>query len=183
MSLEVRDELSALNEALNRLNSLHKQIAGLQELIGGDQAEDGKTNVSYKPVLEQAKSLDKKLVAIQSPLYNTEVQPFGQDDVHYLQRFHEQLQDVLRGIMGAYGEAPNELLVEEAAGLRKQLEQHLQEVNAFLYTDVSGFNKVASEHGSSTLFAGSPIQIKAGDGASSRAGEEDEDNDNDNDQL
>jgi photosystem II stability/assembly factor-like uncharacterized protein len=180
MGLEVRDELSALNEALNRLNSLHKQIAGLQELIGGgDQAEDGQTNVSYKPVLEQAKALDKKLAAIQSPLYNTDVQPFGQDDVHYLQRFHEQLQDVLRGIMGAYGEAPNELLVEEAAGLRKQLEQHLQEVNAFLYTDVSGFNKVASEHGSSTLFAGSPIQIKAGDGASSRAGEEDEDNDSD----
>ena len=33
MGLEFRDELSALNEALNRLNSLHKQLTNLQNLL------------------------------------------------------------------------------------------------------------------------------------------------------
>src|SRR5262249_29564481 len=34
LGLELRDEISALNEALNRLNSLHKQITSLQDIIG-----------------------------------------------------------------------------------------------------------------------------------------------------
>jgi photosystem II stability/assembly factor-like uncharacterized protein len=176
MALELRDEVSALNEGLNRLNSLHKQITSLQDLIG---TEEGQTNVAYKPVLDQAKALDKKLMAMQNPLYNTDLQPYGQDDVHYLERFHDQLQGIMRGVMFSYGEAPSELMVEEAASLRKDLEQHLQEINAFLNTDVAGFNKVAAEHGSSTLFAGSPIQIKAEGAASSGAADEDDQDDPD----
>ena len=167
LALELRDEVSALNEALNRLNSLHKQIASLEELIGNDEGSDSQKNASYKPVLEQAKALDRKLTAMQNPLYNSDVQPYGQDNIHYLQRFHDHLQGIMRGVMNSYGEAPSQLEVEEAASLRQELEQHLQEINAFLNTDVAGFNKVAAEHGSSTLFAGTPIQIKAEGGASS----------------
>ncbi|HKD14013.1 MAG TPA: hypothetical protein VKE71_05635, partial [Candidatus Angelobacter sp.] len=176
LGLELRDELSALNEALNRLSSLHKQIISMQEIIGTDESTDGQTNVAYKPVLEQAKALDKKLSALQNPLYNTDVQPFGQDDIHYLQRFHNQLEGIMRNVMNAYGDAPSPVLVEEAASLRKELEQHLQEFNTFLNTDVAAFNKTAVEHGSSTLFAGGPVQIKAEGSASSGAGnDEDED--------
>jgi photosystem II stability/assembly factor-like uncharacterized protein len=175
LGLELRDEVSALNEALNRLNSLHKQITSLQDLIGSEEGTDSQMNVAYKPVLDQAKALDKKLTAMQNPLYNTDVQPFGQDDIHYLQRFHDQLQGLMRGVMGSYGEPPSGLMVQEATSMRKELEQHLQDINTFLNTDVAGFNKVAAEHGSSTLFAGSPIQIKAEGGASSGAGEDEDD--------
>lgn len=176
LGLELRDEVSALNEALNRLGNLHKQITSLQEIIGSDEGSDGAANVSYKPVLDQAKALDKKLTALQDPLYNTEVQPYGQDDIHYLERFHDQLQGLMRGVMSAYGEAPSPVIVEEATSLRKELEKHLQEFNSFLNTDVAAFNKTASEHGSSTLFAGNPVQIKSEGGASSGAGnDEDED--------
>jgi hypothetical protein len=133
-------------------------------------------NVAYKPVLDQAKALDKRLTTLQNPLYNTELQPYGQDDVHYLQRFHDQLESMMRGVMNAYGQAPSEMQMEEAASLRKELEQHLQEINAFLNTDVSGFNKLAAEHGSSTLFAGESIQIKTEGAPSSGVGnDEDED--------
>jgi len=175
LGLELRDELSALNEALNRLSSLHKQITSMQEIIGTDESADGQTNVAYKPVLEQAKALDKKLSALQNPLYNTDVQPFGQDDIHYLQRFHNQLEGIMRNVMNAYGDAPSPVLVEEAASLRKELEQHLQEFNTFLNTDVAAFNKTAVEHGSSTLFAGGPVQIKAEGSASSGAGNDEDD--------
>jgi photosystem II stability/assembly factor-like uncharacterized protein len=174
LALELRDEVSALNEALNRLNNLHKQIASLQDLITGEESQDAQMNVAYKPVLDQAKELDKKLAALREPLYNSEVQPYGQDSIHYLERFHDQLQGIMRGVMSAYGEAPNQLLIDEATTLRKELDEHLLAVNRFLNTDVASFNKVASEHGSSTLFAGSPIQIKAEGAAGSGAGNDDD---------
>jgi len=173
----MREESSTFNESLNRLNNLDKQITNMQEIIGGDESADGQVNVNYKPVLEQARALDKKLTAMQNPLYNTDVQPYGQDDIHYLQRFHDQLQGLMRNVMGSYGEAPSDVLVESAAELRKELDQHLQEFNNFINTEVAAFNKTANEHGSSTLFAGGPVQIKS-EGSPSPAGsggDEDED--------
>lgn len=178
LGLELRDEVSALNEALNRLNNLHKQITSMQEIIGGEESADGQVNVNYKPVLEQARALDKKLTAMQNPLYNTEMQPYGQDDIHYLQRFHDQLDGLMRGVMAAYGEAPSDVLLETAARLRKELDQHLQEFNNFVNTEVAAFNKTAAEHGSSTLFAGGPVQIKS-EGSPTPAGSGgDQDDDN-----
>ncbi len=178
LALELRDEASALHEALNRLNSLHKQITSLEEMLGADEVAGGDSNAAYKPVLEEARALDKKIKAIEEPLYNSEIQPGGQDDIHYLQRFENRLQGVMRGVMGAFGEAPNELELEEAAAVRKELESQLAQFNTFLNTEVAAFNKKAAEHGSSTLFAGGPVEIKSGAGAAtSGAGNQDEEED------
>jgi len=186
LGLELRDEVSALHEALNRLNGLHKQITSLQELLASDEGEEsvknGATNAAYKPVLDEARALDKKITSIQEPLYNNDVQPGSQDDIHYLQRFQNRLQGVMRGVMGGPGEAPSPLLVEEAAEVHKELETQLAQVNTFLTTEVAAFNKKAAEHGSSTLFAGGPIQIKQGAGAASSAStgnEQDQDDEQD----
>ncbi len=178
-SLELRDEVSALNEALNRLNSLHKQLTNLQDLLTGDESQAGEVNAAYKPVLDEARALDKKITSIQNPLYNTDIQPGSQDDIHYLQRFHDRVQNLMRGVMGAYGEGPREIQLEEAAEVRKELDHQLQQFNTFLNTEVSAFNKKAIEHGSSTLFAGAPVEIKAGDAASGSGAGELEDDDPD----
>jgi photosystem II stability/assembly factor-like uncharacterized protein len=181
LGLELRDEVSALHEALNRLNSLHKQITSLQELLTPEEGQEGATSAAYKPVLEEARALDKKITSIQEPLYNNEIQPGSQDDIHYLQRFQNRLQSVMRGVTGGFGEAPSPLLIDEATEVRKELETQLAQVNTFLNTEVANFNKKAAEHGSSTLFAGGPIQIKPGAGATSSAstGNEQEDEDPD----
>jgi hypothetical protein len=169
LALELRDEVSALHEALNRLNSLHKQIGSLQEILTSEEGQDGTTNVAYKPVLEEARGLDKKITAMEEPLYNSEIQPGSQDDVHYLQRFENRLQGVMRGVMGGYYDAPSQLLVEEANEVRKELETQVAQVNNFLNTEVANFNKDAVQHGASTLFAGGPIQIKPNAGAATSA--------------
>jgi photosystem II stability/assembly factor-like uncharacterized protein len=177
LAMELRDEVSALHEALNRLNSLHKQISSLQEILGGDEGQEGQMNVSYKPVLEEARALDKKIAALQNPLYNNEIQPGSQDDIHYLQRFQNRLQGLMRSVMGSFGEAPKEIQLEEAAEVRKELETQLQQFNAFLNTEVAAFNKKASEHGSSTLFAGAPVEIKAGVSSATGASEQEDEDD------
>jgi hypothetical protein len=183
LGLELRDEVSALHEALNRLNSLHKQITSLQEILTSEESQEGSgaTNAAYKPVVEEARALDKKIVAMQEPLYNSDIQPGSQDDIHYLQRFQNRLQGVMRGVMGGYYDAPSQILVDEANEVRKELETQLAQVNNFLNTEVVNFNKNAVQHGASTLFAGGPIQIKSGAGATTSAstGNEDEDDDQD----
>src|SRR5262249_45715799 len=112
LALQLRDEVSALHEALTRLNSLHKQIGSLQELLTSDEGQEGgATNASYKPVLEEARSLDKKITAMLEPLYNSDIQPGSQDDIHYLQRFQNRLQGAMRGVMGGYYDAPGALQI------------------------------------------------------------------------
>ncbi len=72
--MELRDELSALAEALNRINSLKKQIASLQELFGGD-GQGVEVKAAYQPVLEQSRILSKELEQAELLLYNNEVRP------------------------------------------------------------------------------------------------------------
>jgi hypothetical protein len=182
LALELRDEVSALHEALNRLNSLHKQIGSLQEILTSEEGQDGATNAAYKPVLDEARGLDKKILAMEEPLYNSEIQPGSQDDIHYLQRFENRLNGVMRGVMGGYYDAPSQILVEEANEVRKELETHVAQVNNFLNTEVANFNKDAVQHGASTLFAGGPIQIKPAAGAATSAstGNDQDDDDDQN---
>lgn len=181
LGLELRDEVSALNEALNRLHSLHQQIGSLEQLLSSDE-QGSVVNASYKPVLDNAKALDKKIMSIQEPLYNSEIQPGASDDIHYLARFNNRLQGAMRAVLGPFGEAPGPLVVQEATEVRQELETHLQQFNTFLNTDVAAFNKNAAEHGSSTLFAGEPIQIKAGAGAAGAGSGDQQDQDEDEQQ-
>jgi photosystem II stability/assembly factor-like uncharacterized protein len=159
--LELRDELSALAEALNRINSLKKQMATLQELLAAE-GQGQETQASYKPVLDQARALEKKLEKVEMPLYNYEIQPGASDDLHFLSRFYDRLQGIMRGVTSGYAQAPSDVQREEMAAVRKELETHLQAINQFLNTDVAAFNKLAIEHGASTLFAGLPIELKSG---------------------
>jgi photosystem II stability/assembly factor-like uncharacterized protein len=166
--LELRDQVSALNEALNRIASLKKQISSIEELLSAGNGDDqgqgpaggGRVQAAYRPVLEQARALRKKLDAIEQPIYNHEVQPGASDNLHFLSRFSERLQGIMRSVVSDYGQAPNDLQLEEMAAVKKELDEHLKNLNTVLTTDVVAFNKMALESGSSTLFAGVPIEIK-----------------------
>ena len=115
---------------------------------------------AYRPVLEQARALGKKLEQVEMPLYNNEVQPGASDRLHFLERFHDRLQGIMRGVLSDYGQAPSDPQREEMAEVRRQLEGHLEAVNQLLNTDVAAFNRLALARGASTLFAGPPIQLK-----------------------
>ena len=145
------------------MESLHAQVGALEKLLqaSGEGSEEV-APASYRPVLQEARALDKKLRKIETDVYNTEVQPAGEDSIHYLARFHDRLTGVMRGAMASYDQPPSEIVLEEMATLRKELETHLQEFNNFLKTDVTAFNKMALEKGANTLFAGDTIELKGG---------------------
>jgi photosystem II stability/assembly factor-like uncharacterized protein len=167
--LEMRDEVSALAEALNRINSLKKQIATLQEVLGAE-GQSQEAQAEYRPVLEQSRILSKNLEKLDAAIYNYEIQPGASDSIHFLERFYDRLQGLMRGVSSGYAQAPSEVQLEAMAETRRELEGHLRAVNQFLATDVAAFNKLAIEHGASTLFAGLPIELKSRGQITTRAG-------------
>jgi photosystem II stability/assembly factor-like uncharacterized protein len=167
--LELRDEVSALAEALNRVNSLKRQVAALPGILGAE-GQGAEVPASYRPVLEQARALSRKLEQVEAPLYNNEVQPGASDSLHFLSRFHDRLQRIMRSVISDYGQAPSGPQREEMAEVRKELEGHLEAINQLLNTDVAAFNRLALEHGASTLFAGPPITLSPANRAVAGAG-------------
>ena len=87
--------------------------------------------------------------------------------LHNLARFHDRLQSAYRAVSQPYNQAPTPLVMEDVAAAKKELDVFLAEFNELLRTDVAAFNKLALEKGANTLFAGGPIELKGGAGASS----------------
>ncbi len=157
--LEGRDLLSAFNEALNRANSLRTQIMTVESLLTSDN-RGGVTPVAYKPVLENAKELEKKLKDFQETYYNLESQG-GNDSLHFLGKLHDRVTRLARMTSGLeYNEAPTPLMLEEMEQVRPQVQKVLGEFNALLSGEVNNFNKLALEKGANTLFAGLPVELK-----------------------
>jgi photosystem II stability/assembly factor-like uncharacterized protein len=163
-ALEVRAWVSALTEALNRSESLKSQLAAAQKLLTPEEQPGHAIAAPYAPVVEQAKELEKKLTGWEEKVYNTEVQPGGQDSVHYYSRLHDRARNLLFHLSAPYDQGPSPLLVEEMKEVRQELDQRLADFNGLLKTDVVAFNKLALEHGANTLFAGEPITVKTSAG-------------------
>ncbi len=184
IALELRDQLSALNRALNRLSNLRRQVSTLQTLLAPPEevevsATSGEAN-SYAPVLKAASDLDKKLRTYEEPIYNLEAADENAR-LHFLSRFYDRVQGIYRQVTGPYGQPPNEIVKEEIGEVQKELTAQLTAFNALLESDVAGFNKLALQHGANTLFAGPPIQIRPGDtGSATAAGGSDDDDDGEN---
>jgi hypothetical protein len=164
VALELRDEISALNTALNRVANMRMQIQTAQRFLmaSGEDGQPGVANAAYQPVLERARALDRKLHGFQEKLINLDVQPGSDDDIHYLARFQSRLQRLMFSVAGGYGQPPNELVQEEMANARKELDGYLAQFNEIVKTDVPDFNKLAFEKGANTLFAGGPVELKSG---------------------
>jgi hypothetical protein len=173
-AMELRSEVSALNVALNRAESLHSQITSVVRILStsGEQ-EPGVRETAYTPVIQQARAVDRKVRSWEQSVYNTEA---GQDSnarLHYLSTFNQRLEELMRAVAMNYDVAPNESLQEEMASMRKDLTEHLAQFNALL-NEVNSFNKTASEKGAATLFAGAPVELKADIAGTAGGGQDDQ---------
>lgn len=164
-SLEVRGWVSAFRESLNRAELLKTQLQTMQRVLVADQEDEGDgtmQNAAFRPVLQQARELSRKLTSYQEKVYNVAAQDDAAGRLHHLAKFGDDLEGVYRQISFAFNQAPSPLVQEEMTKVKQELDQYLSEFNTMLKTDIPGFNKVASEKGATTLFAGDAIQIKTG---------------------
>jgi len=161
--LEWRNALSALNAMLNRIVSLETQLKNTQQALrdnAGGAGGEGDT-ATVGPVMRQGRELGRKLKELKDSLYNSDVQrDAGQDDIHYLNRFHDRLQALGFGLALAYAQPPSEVVAARFKELRATLDDYLARFNALVRTDVAGFNKTAEERRAPVLVAGEPIEVK-----------------------
>jgi hypothetical protein len=157
-ALEGRNAVSALNTMLNRVDAMQKSLTAFQGMVRS--SDDNDLKKKFQPLMTKAFPLARKLRTLKDSVYNSDLQPTSEDDIHYLTAFNSKLSG-LTGFGGfAYGEPPTQLALDQKAELTKELEQHLADFNKLIETDVAAFNKDAFALGAPTLYAGEPISVK-----------------------
>jgi hypothetical protein len=158
-SLESRNQVSALNEMLNRIDGIEKELGDFRSMVQG--GKDEQEQAKYRAILGRGRDLEKKLNTIKEAVYNPNIQhDVSEDDIHDLTDFHTQLQQSgFRG-GGAYGEAPTPLVKAQMAEMFSKNEGFLKQFNDALRTDVAEYNRTAESAGAPTVFAGAPIAVK-----------------------
>jgi photosystem II stability/assembly factor-like uncharacterized protein len=157
-SLEVRNAVSALNTMLNRVDGMQKSLTAFQGMVRSSDDEELKKK--FQPLMGKAFQLGRKLRTLKDAVYNSELQPGSEDDLHYLAAFNSKLSGLSGGGAFAYGEPPTQLALDQKAELTKELEQHLEDFNKLIQTDVAAYNKDAFAVGAPTLYAGEAISAK-----------------------
>ena len=158
-SLELRNEVSALDEMMNRLHAMTGQIAAFEDQVQ-QRTKAGAPAAEYEAVVTQAKALDKKLSDLLDSVYNPDIQHnVIEDDIHALVRLDAQLLGMYFTIPPGWGQAPNPLHLAEMARLKTELDGKLAAFNQLLKTDVAAFNKAAYAKGAPTVFGGAPIRV------------------------
>ena len=155
-ALELRDEISALNQALNRNGQLRAQIKSMRTLFAGSDQPEG---VHYAKLLENAQQLDAKLSKWQEGVYNPAVQNDPKYYLHYLARLNDHLLRLLGSLNEDYDRAPSQEQTDEIASARGKVDDQVRSFNALLSDDVSRFNKMAADTGAGTLYAGPAIAV------------------------
>ncbi len=159
-ALEARNELSAVNQMINRIDSLERQLAQFEEETSSER--DAQLKTRYAGILGQGKELREKLAAIKATLLNPEVQhDVPEDSIHHLARLHEKLQGLAFVLALSYGTPPSAAQRERMAELRKELDGRMEEFNRLLESGVAAYNKAAEQAGAPTLFVSGPVRVAA----------------------
>ncbi|MGH9731368.1 MAG: hypothetical protein ACRD4A_06680, partial [Candidatus Acidiferrales bacterium] len=157
--VRARNEMSAINEVINRIDGINKELEGFRSAVQG--SDDQQEQAKYRPVIARGRELGKKLSAIKDAIYDPNVQhEVSEDDIHQLTDFHGQLNRLVFEVGGAYGEAPNELLRQQMTELFTKADATIKQYNDALRTDVAEYNKAAQSAGAPGVFGGSPIEVK-----------------------
>ncbi|HUJ30405.1 MAG TPA: hypothetical protein VLY23_03945 [Candidatus Acidoferrum sp.] len=158
--LRARSEVNAMNEMLNRIDDIQKEIGDFSGMVQGDK--DDAMKAKYKPIVARGRELSKKLASIKEVFIDPEIQPnVSEDDIVALARLQSRITRAGFQGAGAYGQMPNPLVLEKAKELYGQLDEQLKKFNELLKTDVADYNKAAGEAGAPTVFAGNPVEVKA----------------------
>jgi photosystem II stability/assembly factor-like uncharacterized protein len=161
--LRARGEVTAMNEMLNRIDDMQKEIRNFASTVRSSKDEELKTK--YESIVTRGKELSKKLDAIKDVFIDPSIQMnVPEDSIHSLTRLQGQLAQLgFRGA-GSYGEMPSPMIQAKAKELYGQLGEQLEKFNQLLKTDVAQYNKAAEQAGAPSVFVGTPVEVKAGKG-------------------
>ena len=158
-ALHARAEVSAMNEMLNRIDDIQKEISSFAETV--QSSKDDELKNKYEPVVTRGRELSKKLDAVKDVFLDPSIQMnVPEDSIHGLTRLQGQISQLgFRGA-GSYGQMPNPVVEAKAKELYGQLGEQLEKFNQLLKTDVAQYNKAAVQAGAPSVFEGTPVEVK-----------------------
>ncbi|MGB9592361.1 MAG: hypothetical protein ACPL1K_07575, partial [Candidatus Kryptoniota bacterium] len=156
--LEVRNAVSAMNEMLNRIQSIQEQISTIKKALLIDSA--GENSGKYKKSTKALEDLSKSLTALKDTVYNTRVQPgVGEDDIHYLTHFNQKLQGMMYAFVSPFAGIPTPVEIETKDQLIGMLRTYLQQFNTILSSELSTYNSAAKQEEAPTIIGGPKITL------------------------
>ncbi len=135
LSIQVRDKLSQVNQAVVDIRAAKKQLE--------DYATRLKDDAAAKKVADAAKDLDKKLTAVEEELYQIKNQS-SQDPLNFPIKLNNRLAALL-GVIQSTDAGPTKQSNVVYEGLASEANAQLRAADKLLKDDVSQFNKLVRD--------------------------------------
>ncbi len=128
--VESRDKLTQIHEQIEKIRAVRAQLTDLKKRL--------KSNEKYKPAIDAAEQLDKKMTAIEEALYQTKNKS-NQDPLNFPIRLNDKLASVTE--TAATGDfAPSAQAKTVRAELFKAIDAELQKLKTLWEKDLSELN-------------------------------------------
>lgn len=132
LALQVRDELTAVHEAVMQMRDLHSQIQSLRKRLAGD--------ANAREVLSSSETLDKKVISVEEDAAGWKVEP-KRYSLNYPQALDDDLQ-MLNYYLDEGDGVPNQPLYEVFTEISQQLSGSLERWRNIKNNDLVAFNEL-----------------------------------------
>jgi len=136
LALQLRDKLSAVNQAVIQIREARKQLARYQK---NDTVNNNVNNKAYDKVNEAAKALDKHLAEIEEALYQTKLKA-GEDALNFPIKLNNKLAALKDDIQDSDA-APTRQQQQVYEDLATRSNAELDKLKKLLQGDLPAFNK------------------------------------------
>jgi photosystem II stability/assembly factor-like uncharacterized protein len=135
LSLQIRDKLSQVNQAVVDIRAAKKQLE--------EYAARYKDDASAKKVADAARDLDKRLTTVEQELYQTQNQS-GQDPLNFPIKLNNRLAALL-GVVQENDAGPTKQSNVVYEGLASDANAQIRAADKLLTDDVGSFNKLVKD--------------------------------------
>lgn len=146
-ALELRNEVSALDEMVNHIVALRARLGTLQSLPG---------------IGARAAVIDSRLKRIEDEAINPQIQHnVPEDNLHALFKTHGRLTRLFYVVSFSYYQLPDPGMLKAMTLVRRQLESELDEYNEVLKKEIPGLNRALQRAHRAPIMESEEIRIRA----------------------
>lgn len=151
--LELRDQVTALDQMLNQIVADRDSIA---KLVSAGGSKSG---------VRQARKIDAQLRAVEERVYNPDIQhDVGEDMLHALFRTHGKLTRLAEVVSFSYYLPPDASMLGAMKTVGQELDSALNDYNHLVSTQIPALNRMLDSAGIAPVKGVSQIKIGAGKG-------------------
>lgn len=133
--IKIRDKMTQVNQAINRLRSIKKQVDDLQTKV--------KEHEKWKGIIAEGKKLKEKLKEIEDVLIQSQSKS-SQDPLNYPIKLDNKI-SALASIVARSDTRPTDQSYELFKELSAQADVQIARLDELIQTDLAAFNKIVKE--------------------------------------